>query len=137
MIYTTSDWKRMEHMDPDKPVWGFMFESSQTKSSKPSAHCKPIKGMITYKDNLKDEIAIRHLPDNVRKKNSVTVVHTLYHLRKTQKPVTSQNLHGPKLCMNTTAILPTLKQKLSTLTTMLYRNSLTCSKHLSKKPNNI
>ena len=33
MIYTTSDWKRMEHMDPDKPVWGFMFEPSQTKSA--------------------------------------------------------------------------------------------------------
>lgn len=67
MIYTTSDWKRMKHMDPDKPVWGFMFEPSQTKSSKPSAHCKPVRGMITYEDNLKDEIAIRHLPDNVRK----------------------------------------------------------------------
>lgn len=47
MIHTTSDWRRMENMDPDKPVWGFMFEPSQTKSSKPSAHCKPIKGMIT------------------------------------------------------------------------------------------
>lgn len=67
MIYITSNWRRMENMDPDKPVWGFMFEPSQTKSSKPSTHCKPVRGMITYEDNLKDEIAIRHLPDNVRK----------------------------------------------------------------------
>ena len=69
MIYPTNNWKRLEQLDPDKPVWAFMFESSQTKSSKPSAHCKPVKGMITYSDNLDEEIAIRKTMIGDKKKN--------------------------------------------------------------------